>query len=195
MSSATPQALAADVSSADRGPRTADRPDLQATFETPACDLCGAREQRVLFPARDLRHKNPGEFAVVECERCQLRYLSPRPTREAIASWYPKRYSAHSRTPSRWRRFGEYLEDKIWNAYLRVFLTSSYPVFYYPRHAGGARAAGPRAAPARHRLWQRRQAALHPRALAVADVRCRLQPAGSRERERTRRRRRAPDHR
>src|SRR5580704_1733205 len=96
-------------------------------LETPACDLCGARDSRVLFPARDLRHRNPGEFFVVECEQCQLRYLSPRPRADAIAAWYPRRYAAHSRAPSRWRRFTEFLEDRIWNAYLRLFLTSSYP--------------------------------------------------------------------
>src|SRR5262249_7502149 len=28
----------------------------------------------------------------------------------------------------------DFFEDKIWNSYLRLFLTRSYPIFYFPKH-------------------------------------------------------------
>src|SRR6478672_8800775 len=101
--------------------------------ETPACELCGHAEQRVLFSARDLRWGGPGEFPLVECTRCDARYISPRPNRDAIAAYYPTQYKAYRRPAPNWvRKLVEFLDDDVWGAYLRLFLKSSYPIFFYP---------------------------------------------------------------
>lgn len=105
-------------------------------LETPVCDLCGATDTRVLFVARDRRYDIPGDFPLVECRRCGLRYVAPRPVAQAIARWYPSTYKAHAEhRPSLWQRAAQWYEDKLWNSYLRLFLTRSYPIFYFPKHA------------------------------------------------------------
>lgn len=43
----------------------------------------------------DRLHKNLGKFAVVECLKCGLRYTNPRPTRKAIAAFYPEDYGPY----------------------------------------------------------------------------------------------------
>jgi ubiquinone/menaquinone biosynthesis C-methylase UbiE len=103
-------------------------------LESPACDLCGHTEHRVLLPVRDRRHGGPGEFKLVECTRCALRYLSPRPLASTISAWYPDRYKAYKKKSVRLERIDDVL-DAIWKSYLRVFLSGTYPIFYYPRHA------------------------------------------------------------
>ena len=104
-------------------------------METPVCDLCGHGERKPLFAARDLRWGGPGEFTLVECTRCDARYLSPRPARAAIAAWYPTEYKAYRRTRAAWlRKLGEFLDDEVWTRYLRLFLKSSYPIFFFPAH-------------------------------------------------------------
>ncbi len=40
------------------------------------------------------------------------------------------------------RRFKDFLEDSIWNSYLRLFLTHSYPAFYFPEHERDFKVAG-----------------------------------------------------
>lgn len=104
-------------------------------LESPACDLCGATGARDLFMVRDRRHHGPGEFRLVECESCKLRYVSPRPTAAEIGQYYPTSYKAYTeKPPGAWQRLADWTEDKIWNAYLKVFLTKSYPIFYFPKH-------------------------------------------------------------
>ncbi len=110
---------------------------MPETFEaeTPDCDLCGHADRRVLFAARDLRWGGPGEFPIVECTRCDARYLSPRPARSAIHAWYPTQYKAYRRgAPGPLGKLVEFLDDEVWSAYLRLFLKSSYPIFFYPAH-------------------------------------------------------------
>jgi SAM-dependent methyltransferase len=107
--------------------------ELALQLETPACDLCGGTETKFLYNVRDRRHHYPGEFKMVECTQCSLRYVSPRPVRATIANWYPTTYKAYKKK-SALARTADWVEDHVWNAYLRVFLTGSYPTFYFPRH-------------------------------------------------------------
>jgi SAM-dependent methyltransferase len=102
--------------------------------ETPVCDLCGNAEQWPLFKARDRRYGFAGEFSLVECTHCNLQYVSPRPVASVISRWYPTQYGAYRKKQSWWQKAADWVEDKIWNAYLRVFLTRSYPIFYFPKH-------------------------------------------------------------
>jgi SAM-dependent methyltransferase len=116
-------------------------PALQ--LETPACDLCGAREHRALFAVKDHRYGRPGDFHLVECVCCSLRYLSPRPIASTMHAFYPEQYDAYrAKRPSKLRRIRDFLEDSVWNAYLRTFLTDTYPVFYFPHRARDFEVAG-----------------------------------------------------
>jgi SAM-dependent methyltransferase len=111
-----------------------DAVDTDIEVESPACDLCGAVDHRVLFAAKDRRHGYPGEFQLVECTACALRYVSPRPVASTIQNWYPQSYKAYKKKGA-FARFADWAEDNIWNSYLRVFLSRSYPTFYYPRRS------------------------------------------------------------
>lgn len=77
--------------------RDADQEFVLKTEEV-ACDLCGASpsESLPLYEAlSDVRYKVPGKFVLRRCLRCGLMYLSPRPTPDTIAAYYPSDYSAY----------------------------------------------------------------------------------------------------
>ena len=59
------------------------------------CDLCGATESHPLYTLEDYGYKFPGEFVLRRCDHCQLMYLSPRPTPEAMAAYYPPEYECY----------------------------------------------------------------------------------------------------
>ncbi|MBD3335569.1 MAG: hypothetical protein GF355_08630, partial [Candidatus Eisenbacteria bacterium] len=57
-----------------------------------ACALCGERDARLLFEQEDRRFPQTPRtrFALVECRRCGLRYLNPRPA--SLDRFYPSEY-------------------------------------------------------------------------------------------------------
>ena len=57
------------------------------------CNLCGLDETQVLFRKKDKFGITEDEFNVVECRRCGLLYVNPRPTQEEIGRFYPETYS------------------------------------------------------------------------------------------------------
>lgn len=59
-------------------------------FEYVKCNLCGSDDSAILFAGKDRRHKNPGSFSVVRCNKCGLIYLNPRPVN--ISEYYPPEY-------------------------------------------------------------------------------------------------------
>jgi SAM-dependent methyltransferase len=108
---------------------------MRLELETPSCDLCGHAGQRKLFPVKDRRYGGPGEFQLVECESCELRYLSPRPIASTIHAWYPDDYRAY-RTPQRSPLDGvKDFFDELWNSYLSRFLSDSYPIYFFAERA------------------------------------------------------------
>lgn len=61
--------------------------------ETVDCNLCGSRDERLLYRLRDYRLRvDDVEWNVVQCRSCGLGYLNPRPTPDEIARYYPARY-------------------------------------------------------------------------------------------------------
>lgn len=58
-----------------------------------ACVACGSREMTTLFHATDrLYHTTKKSFLVVECERCRLIRLYPKPRPDELATYYPSDY-------------------------------------------------------------------------------------------------------
>lgn len=56
------------------------------------CNLCGCTEREALHLGLDL-WKGENGFFIVQCRKCGLVYTDPRPTSEAIGSWYPDNYA------------------------------------------------------------------------------------------------------
>lgn len=59
------------------------------------CNCCGADDTSPVLTGRDLLHGMPGEFTLVQCNRCGLMYLNPQPTSEELEIYYPPDYEAH----------------------------------------------------------------------------------------------------
>jgi SAM-dependent methyltransferase len=63
--------------------------------EHAACNLCGADDAKLLYRQRDERLRvDDIEWNLVQCRRCGLGYLNPRPTREEVTVYYPETYFA-----------------------------------------------------------------------------------------------------
>ena len=57
------------------------------------CHLCGLNDVQVLFRKRDKLGITDDEFQVVECRRCGLLYVNPRPTEMEMGKFYPETYA------------------------------------------------------------------------------------------------------
>jgi ubiquinone/menaquinone biosynthesis C-methylase UbiE len=56
------------------------------------CPLCGEHSPKLVLYARDRLFARPGRYSIVSCSHCDLRYLSPRPTLDALGAHYPPQY-------------------------------------------------------------------------------------------------------
>lgn len=69
-------------------------PDI-LDLEDVSCDLCGSFASREVLIGRDFRYAIPGEFVLRRCIDCHLVFLSPRPTRSSLSTYYPTAYARH----------------------------------------------------------------------------------------------------
>src|SRR5215467_14237120 len=76
------------------------------------CPACDGADFQLLFTASDrLYHTTAEKFRVVECKRCRLMQLAPKPGPAELESYYPKDYwfaperSAAGRIEEMYRRF------------------------------------------------------------------------------------------
>jgi SAM-dependent methyltransferase len=66
-----------------------------AEMERVPCARCGGERFVPLYSdCPDRLHQTPGRFDVVRCRGCGLTQTNPRPTRKAIADYYPSSYTA-----------------------------------------------------------------------------------------------------
>lgn len=56
------------------------------------CPLCGTDKAQVVLLGRDRLFGLPGEYPIVACQGCSLRYVNPRPTMAALGRHYPDNY-------------------------------------------------------------------------------------------------------
>jgi SAM-dependent methyltransferase len=88
---------------------------LAVDTEYTVCNLCGADDARELYRAADYRFQvDRTEWPVVQCRRCSLAYLNPRPAPAAIGRYYPRgffegRELEHAVT--RYKHQADYLSD------------------------------------------------------------------------------------
>jgi SAM-dependent methyltransferase len=106
-----------------------DKLSSKATPETEVagtCPLCGAEESEFLFWAIDRLHHLPGKFGEVLCKECELVRLSPRPTEQSLAYYYPEDdYYSYSQIPTFPDLNARTLKEDIRRAVLSEF---NYPV-------------------------------------------------------------------
>ena len=66
------------------------------------CVACGSEAADVvLADGEDYEYRVPGRFRFVRCRRCDLVFMSPRPARGELLSFYPRDYHAYERPTSR----------------------------------------------------------------------------------------------
>jgi len=61
-------------------------------LETVACNLCGSERQTAVYAMPDRRYFREEFFTVVECDRCGLGFVNPRPTIAEMQKYYPAEY-------------------------------------------------------------------------------------------------------
>lgn len=61
-------------------------------MESVACNLCGSAESRPVFEMPDTKFFPDEWFTVVECVKCGLGFVNPRPSRAEIGRHYPANY-------------------------------------------------------------------------------------------------------
>ncbi|MEJ2717597.1 MAG: class I SAM-dependent methyltransferase [Deltaproteobacteria bacterium] len=84
-------------------------------METVNCNLCGSSEYRTLYGKPDVRYHPDEVFTVVECLRCGLGFVNPRPDSSEIENYYPPSfYQRYERDTdfhtARYARQARYLE-------------------------------------------------------------------------------------
>jgi cyclopropane fatty-acyl-phospholipid synthase-like methyltransferase len=74
-------------------------------LETVACNLCGSDRHKFVYEMPDRKFFREEFFTVVECERCGLGFVNPRPTIAEIQKYYPAKYFQNPETKSHERYF------------------------------------------------------------------------------------------
>jgi SAM-dependent methyltransferase len=72
-------------------------------LETVACNLCGCEQQTMVYEMPDRRFFREEFFTVVECDRCGLAFVNPRPDRAEMQKYYPPEYYQDPPTASHGR--------------------------------------------------------------------------------------------
>jgi SAM-dependent methyltransferase len=87
-------------------------------LETVACNLCGCERHTKVYEMPDRRFFREEFFTVVECDRCGLGFVNPRPARSEIQKYYPPEYyqgpptASHGRyLTRRFTREASYLKE------------------------------------------------------------------------------------
>jgi SAM-dependent methyltransferase len=65
---------------------------LHSARESTPCLLCGSTDYQVRYTVPDMLLGLPGSFRLVQCNACGLVYQNPRPTPQAMGSFYPPDY-------------------------------------------------------------------------------------------------------
>ena len=61
------------------------------------CPACGTLdEERLVIEVQDTMFGQPGKYRLVECERCSMRFINPRPVTAALMRHYPSDYLCYT---------------------------------------------------------------------------------------------------
>jgi SAM-dependent methyltransferase len=74
------------------------------------CILCGSDEQKLVLQTSDLnQHIDDRVFNLVKCQKCSLHFLSPQPSFEELAPYYPSDYAPYE------KNYQVFAENKLIN--------------------------------------------------------------------------------
>ena len=65
---------------------------IKSLMETVPCNLCGSTKTRLVYRMPDALYSKDEWFNVVECTRCGLGFVNPRPGPDEIFRYYPPSY-------------------------------------------------------------------------------------------------------
>jgi hypothetical protein len=65
---------------------------MEECVEEVVCNLCASDRWQVLQVVPVQRFGPPGEFNLVQCQDCGMRYLNPRPSPAEMKGYYPAAY-------------------------------------------------------------------------------------------------------
>jgi SAM-dependent methyltransferase len=77
-----------------------EKPAKGDGLETVACNLCGSQDYSAVYSMPDRLYFREEFFTVVECNRCGLGFLNPRPTMVEMQKYYPAEYFDNAPTKS-----------------------------------------------------------------------------------------------
>lgn len=89
--------------------------------ETVPCPLCGGSSHELVMMTRDRLFARKGEYPMVRCTACDMQFLSPRPTLDALGVHYPLAYFPYKTIesePPLIRGIARYFDDKHWKGML-----------------------------------------------------------------------------
>ncbi len=59
------------------------------------CPMCGTTAADLVLRSPDLLFDRPGKYNLVRCKQCDLEYVNPRPTPQALGAHYPDDYMCY----------------------------------------------------------------------------------------------------
>ncbi len=92
--------------------------------ENVKCDICGEDNYKILFKGRDYRFGGKEVFNIVQCNKCKLVYMNPRPTAEALINLYKYYYTPIDKnyiSPTLETQKNKIILKKIWHRYLGIY--------------------------------------------------------------------------
>lgn len=98
----------------EANPATRSEPGGSAPLQDQSCAACGCEDYTVLLKGTDRLYRTTREeFQIVECRRCRLMRLYPRPSPSVLVRYYPPEY---------WFVPGEGAAERLEEHYRRVVL-------------------------------------------------------------------------
>lgn len=64
--------------------------DMQIDLESVNCNLCGSDDYQHVYRMPDIHYHSDDWFDIVECRKCGLGFVNPRPTQMSIVRYYPQ---------------------------------------------------------------------------------------------------------
>ncbi len=93
------------------------------------CDLCGGQNTKFFINTPD-RNFSTGVFTYIQCQRCKLIWLSPRPKKQILDKYYPISYSAYKAIPKT-SSLKQTFRNLIRKNYLASRLLMKDPLFFW----------------------------------------------------------------
>lgn len=85
-------------------------------METINCNLCGSEDYLLVYSKPDHLYFNGESFNVVECKKCGLGFVNPRPNSAEIGHYYPTAYYDYPGQQPRYETEAtKYIEDILTN--------------------------------------------------------------------------------